>query len=621
MLNFGFSLGERIFMKTYIQLLYFARPLGRYLFPYLIFIILGQIFNVVNLTLLVPILDVLFGTLEEANYEYPTYSLDPKFFIQLFYYYMAQIINTQGKFGAIQYVCVTLISSVFLANVFRYLGVRITEYLRAQVIEKLRIQVFTKLLSLDLGYFSEKRKGDLMSRIMTDVQEVEHSVANSLFKLLKEPINLIILFIVLFAISTRLTIFTLAVIPALALTITWLSRKLRRFANLTQDSLGRTASILEEAISGLRIIKSFNAKPYIDSKFDQENTYYARLIRKMANTRELASPLSEFISVTAVAFILLYGGSLVLEENSGLTASLFFGYITVYSRVLTPAKGISTAISNIQRGLVSGERVLEIIRTQSHIQENPQAKSLSSFEKSIRFENVWFKYEKDWVLENISFNIEKGKSIALVGPSGSGKSTIADLIPRFYDVQKGQILIDDLPLANYQTDSLLDKMGIVTQESVLFHDTIFNNIAFANPKATMEEVIQAAKIANAHDFIMQTKQGYQTIIGDRGMKLSGGQRQRLAIARAVFKNPPILILDEATSALDTKAEKLVQDALNNLMKNRTSLIIAHRLSTIQNADEILVIDEGKIMERGNHKTLMANKNGIYNRLKLMQASG
>ena len=399
-----------------------------------------------------------------------------------------------------------------------------------------------------------------------------------------------------------------------------ITKRLKKQSVRGQQSLGIILSIIDETLTGLRVIKAFNARQYVMDKFNRQNNRYAGYVKSMAYKRDLASPLSEFMSVTIVAGILLYGGTLVLSDQSDLSASEFIAYIILFSQVLVPAKAISSAFSSIQRGLASGERVLKIVDTNTEIKDKKDAIHLTEFKDSIRFKNMSFAYEKDLVLSNINLKIEKGKNIALAGPSGGGKSTLADLVVRFYDPTEGEVLIDNISLKEYNTGSIRNFMGIVTQESILFNDTIFNNIAFGMPDAAEDEVVKAAKIANAHDFIMQTTFGYQTNIGDRGVKLSGGQKQRISIARAILKNPPIIILDEATSSLDSESEKLVQQALSNLLKNRTSIVIAHRLSTIQHADEIIVIDNGKIVERGAHLKLMKT-NGLYKKLNLMQTFG
>lgn len=609
-------------MKTYLELLKYVRPISQFLVPYTFFVLLYTVFSLVNLTLLIPIFEILFDKIspEQLNVyrSLPRFSLEPSYFIHLFYYNLLQVIAEYGKFGAIQFVSAVLVFSVFMSNLFNYMSIRTMEYMRAHAVQNIRFHLFDRVISLHLAFFNEQRKGDILTRFTSDVQELEHAISKSILMLVKDPIMIIIFFSSLFAISVNLTLFTLLLIPISGFFISFITQKLKRASEDAQNSLSQTTSIIEEALSGLRVIKAFGAKDYILGKYQEENKRYAGLIRKMARTRELASPVSEFMGVTSVAFILLYGGSLVLQENSGFTAAMFLTYIALFTQIINPAKSLTTSISNLQRGAVAGRRILDLMHTPNAIEAPKDAREMKAFSASIQFDNVSFRYEEDWVLKNVSFELKKGKTIALVGQSGGGKSTIANLIPRFFDVQEGAILIDGQNIKDYTLESLTAQMGIVTQEPILFHDSIFNNIAFSSPEASRETVEQAARIANAHDFIMQTASGYDTVIGDRGMKLSGGQRQRLSIARAVLKNPPILILDEATSALDTESEKLVQEALNHLMQNRTSLIIAHRLSTVQHADEILVIQNGKIQERGNHQSLMQNESGIYKKLNLLQ---
>ncbi len=610
-------------MKTYIRLLRFASPFGRFIAPYFIYSVLSTIFSLVNLTLIIPLLDILFGSAvkdRDTLVAPPEASFDLDYAKELFYYFFGNIIIQYGEQKALLFLCMIIISSVFLTNLFRYLAKRIMEYLRAHSIRNIRKSLFNAVSRLHVGYFSDKRKGDVLSRITTDAYEVEVSLTNSLSAFFHDPFNIIAYFIILFSLSFELTLFTLIIIPLSGGLISFIAKRLKKQASELQHSLGMIISILDETLGGMRVIKAFNALPYVQQKFAEENENYAHTVRKMANRREMASPLSELMGVAVVAGILFYGGNLVFQNQSDLTASEFVGYIIIFSQVLRPAKAISGSISNIQRGLVAGERILEMIDTPPQVTNPPQAQPLAQFEQSIEFKNVWFAYEgEEWVLKDINFQLPQGQTVALVGPSGGGKSTISDLIPRFYDVQQGAVLLDGQNVQAYELESLRKQMGIVTQDSFLFNDTIFNNIAFGQPNADLETVIRAARVANAHEFIMETKHSYQTIIGDRGVKLSGGQRQRISIARAIFKNPPILILDEATSALDTESEQLVQEALNNLMKNRTSLVIAHRLSTIQNADLILVIDKGRIVERGTHAELIQQEEGLYYKLQAMQA--
>ncbi|MEZ0487355.1 ABC transporter ATP-binding protein [Fibrella aquatica] len=610
-------------MNTYFRLLSYGRPLGRFLAPFMLTSILAALFATLNFTLLIPLLNVLFkqSSPEQLqavlNQPAPTLSLDTSP-IDIFNYYFAQQFQLYGQLGALKLVCGTVVASVMLSNVFKYLSVRQLESFKARMVATLRETVFARAIQLHLGYFSDQRKGNLIAHITTDVQEVENSIANTLSAASKELFTLIFFLITLFSISAKLTFVAFLVIPISGGIIATLVRRMKRDATQGQQRLSSLLSVLDETFGGMRVVKGFNAEPFTLGKFQTENNGYRDAIRSLANRRELASPFSEFMGVTVLSGILLYGGSLVLSGQSDLTAGEFVTYLALFSQVTRPAKDISNAISSSQRGLVSGKRVLDLIDIQPAITDKPNAIQLTGFERDITFDNVSFAYEKGSpVLKNINFRLEKGKTVALVGSSGGGKSTLADLVPRFYDPISGAVRIDGHDLRDCQTTSLRNLMGIVTQESILFNDTVFNNIAFGS-EATEAEVEQAAKIANAHEFISKMPNGYQTTIGDRGSKLSGGQRQRISIARAVLRNPPILILDEATSALDTESEKLVQEALTRLMANRTTLVIAHRLSTIQHADQILVVHQGQLVEQGNHQELLANEGGFYWRLQTLQ---
>jgi subfamily B ATP-binding cassette protein MsbA len=469
-----------------------------------------------------------------------------------------------------------------------------------------------------MGFFTNQKRGDVISRFSNDMSEIDYTITYTLNNLFKEPVTLIVYFIVLFIISVKLTLFTLILLPITGGVIAEIVRRLRRRAIQSQDSLGRIVNIVDETLGGMRIIKAFNARNFILKKFTREIKFFKRANDSIGIKSEISSPISEFLGVSVVAGIIYYGGSLVLSENSVLSASEFITYIAIYSQVLNPSKAINKGLSEIQKGLASAKRVFSLMDTNPEITEKPDAIQLKPFENCIEFRDVDFIYETEPVLKNINFKLEKGKTVALVGTSGGGKSTMADLVPRFYDPEKGSVLIDGIDIRDCTLDSIRAIMGIVTQDSILFNDTVFNNIAFGSEEATLDDVIKAAKIANAHDFIEEMDQGYDSVMGERGTKLSGGQRQRISIARAILKNPPILILDEATSALDSESEKLVQQALSNLMQNRTSLVIAHRLSTIQHADEILVIQNGEIIERGTHDSLLLNKSGVYTKLHEIQ---
>lgn len=609
-------------MKTFLRILSYANSLAGFLIPYFITSVLASVFGLLNFALIIPLLNVLFKQTDQQQTEvltYPDFTLSVDYGIQLFNYYFTTFVQNYGSLGALQFVCAVVVVSVMLSNIFRYLSVRQLENFKVNMVANLRQAVFDNTSNLHLGYFSNQRKGNLISRILTDVQEVENSVANTLGAAFKELPTLVVYLFALFKISTTLTLFAFLVIPVSGTFIAIMVKKMRKEARDGQNRLAGLISLMDEVFGGMRVVKAFNAEPFIQQKFRVENAAYKKSIRSMAFKREMSSPFSEFMGVTVVAIILLYGGTLVLNNSSELTASEFIFYIATFSQVMRPAKEITNAFSNTQRGIAAGERVFELLDKENEVVSKPDAYSIKQFTDKIVFDNVSFEYEKGIkVLKGIDFTLPKGHTIALVGSSGGGKSTIADLLPRFFDPTSGAVLIDGHNLKEVDVASLRSQMGIVTQEPILFNDTIFNNIAFGI-EATQEEVERAAKIANAHGFIQEQPQGYETIIGDRGAKLSGGQKQRLSIARAILKNPPILILDEATSALDTESEKLVQEALTHLMQNRTVLVIAHRLSTIQHADTILVIHQGEIIEKGSHDALMQVENGFYKKLTSMQA--
>ena len=609
-------------MKTLWRLLSYARPLNFYLPQFFLYTFLGVVFGLLNLTLLKPLFDIIFNQLDpELLKEYslkPVFSANFQYIIHAFYYYFIQVTQQFGNYGSLIFVCLVIISSNLLANFFRYFSLVITGIIRAKIIKNLRQDFFKKVSNLHIGFFSSERKGDIISRISNDVQEIENSITQVLEVAFRDPVAIILSFAYLFWRSPSLTLFTLLMIPIAATIITIIAAKLRKTSKATQESLGRIVNQTEEMISGLRIIKAFNALSFINGQFKKETYTYARTYVSFVKKRELASPLSEFVGVIFVAAILVYGGFLVLNQQSNLDASGFITYIIVFSQVLTPAKSISKAVANIQRGIVSGERLFKTIDIEPAIKNNPAATAKDEFIEKITFQNVFFSYGENPVLKDINLEIPKGATIALVGPSGGGKSSLADLIPRFYDIQSGKLMMDNVEIKDIDLISLRNLMGIVTQESILFNDTIFNNIAFGLSNVSEQDVEQAAKVANAHEFIIQTKHGYHTNIGERGSKLSGGQRQRISIARAILNDPAILILDEATSALDSESEKLVQDALDNLMKGRTSIVIAHRLSTIQKADHIVVLKDGEVVEEGNHD-LLIKMNGLYKKLSEMQS--
>lgn len=606
-------------MKTYFRLLSFAKPIEKFAIPYIITTLFAIIFNTLNLALLAPLLQTLFPTTNTPAANVVVVKPESWFDIMgVFKYYVHHMTVLYTEWGALQFVVGVIVASVLLSNIFRYFSQRTMENLRVHTLLNLRRSVFNNVMDLQLSYFNNERKGDILSKVASDVQVVQYSVTGTLQVVFKEPVQLIAYMVMLLLISVKLTLFSLLVIPVSAFVISKIVKRLKHQAIAAQQSYSNMITYLDEALSGIKIIKAFNATGFIKHRFEKENQNYTRILRSMARRQQLASPVSEAMGVSMVAFIVLYGGYLILNNKEGhLAAPDFIAYIALFSQIMRPAKAISDSFSAIHSGIASGARVLALIDEKPTINDAPDAVAVTTLNEGIHFKNVSFAYDEKPILSNVNFTVPKGKTVALVGPSGGGKSTLMDMIPRFIVPQSGEILIDDKDINHITTHSLRDLMGVVNQESILFNDTIYNNIAFGKADATPEQVEAAARIANAHNFITEAEQGYQTNIGDRGTKLSGGQRQRICIARAVLNNPPIMLLDEATSALDTESEKLVQDALNNLMKHRTSLIIAHRLSTIQNADLIIVLEGGKIAEQGSHTQLLQN-NGLYKRLIDMQ---
>jgi subfamily B ATP-binding cassette protein MsbA len=597
-------------MKIYYRILQYAPFVGSQFFKFFIYSILAAVFSATYLGLLRPMLDILFfPNIIKVIPPPGEFSFTAGYFKTWFEYNFAQTIQIYGPVTTLLYVCLSIVGFVFLANVFRYMERMVASHVKVDVVKNIRMDIFRNVSQLHIGFFSDQRKGDLISRFTNDVGEVENTVING-FKAIKEPITLIIYITMLFMISVKLTLFTLVVLPITGSIISIIIKQLKRRAIQSQETMGRIVNILDEAFSGMRVINAFNARNFLFKKIETETTYHRKVNLSIARRNELASPLSEFLGVLVVAVILFYGGQSVMSAKDGLTPSAFLTFLTFYASMIQPAKNFSNGITSLQKGVASAERIFAIIDTKSAIQNKPNAIPLQGFNDGIEFKNVSFAYDREYVLKDINLKIEKGKTIALVGQSGGGKSTLADLIPRFYDPVEGEVLVDGIPLPEYEIESLRKYMGVVTQEPILFNDTILNNIAFGMENVKEEDVIHAAKIAHAHEFVVQMENGYQTTIGERGSKLSGGQRQRLSIARAVLKNHPILILDEATSALDSESERLVQDALDTLMQNRTSIIIAHRLSTIQHADEIIVIQQGEIVERGKHDILIEG-NGLY----------
>ncbi|RZM22734.1 MAG: ABC transporter ATP-binding protein, partial [Pedobacter sp.] len=605
--------------KTYFRLLSFAKPIEKFAIPYVIATILAVAFGALNLTLLSPLFETLMQYQKQAPANAAVSAASTGFSITgKFREFVTESWVANGPEKTLTYICIVIVISVFLSNIFRYFSQRFMEDLRVHTLLNLRKTVFNNVMNLHVGFFNNERKGDIISKVASDVQTVQFTVTNTLQVVFKEPLTLIFYIFILFSISLKLTLFSLMVIPISGFIISKIVKRLKQQAKEAHESFAKMIGFLDEALSGIKIIKAFNATERIKDKFHEENVFYSNLNRKMIRRQQLGSPVSEFLGIVMVSMIVWYGGSLILSNQPGaLSAGEFIAYIAVFSQVMRPAKALTESFSGIHSGIAAGERVLELIDTKPALTDSLDAKELKSFNTALSFEHVSFSYDSKLVLDDINFSVQKGETVALVGPSGGGKSTIMDLIPRFHDPKAGSLKIDGIDYKNLTIESIRSEMGTVNQDSFLFNDSIYANIAFAKPDATMAEVEAAAKIANAHEFILNQENGYDTYVGDRGNRLSGGQRQRICIARAVLANPPIMLLDEATSALDTESEKLVQEALNNLMKNRTSIVIAHRLSTIQHADKIIVIDQGKIRETGSHQELLA-QNGLYKRLIDMQ---
>ncbi len=583
---------------------------------YFIFNLLSVVFSLVSLTMLIPFLSLIFGK-TDLIYKQPGFSLSADSLINTFNYYLSQIIIHQGKVQALGFICIMVILTIFFKNFFLYLSNWINSPIRNSVINDMRTDLYTKVLRLPIGYFSEERKGDILSRMTNDLQEVETSIISVLVTAFREPLTIIVFLIAMIKLSPQLTLFLLIFLPITGFVIGRVSKSLKKKSTAGQSKLGDLLSLMEETLAGMRIVKAFNAEDQRTSRFLAENNILFHIKNSIYRRRDLASPMSEFLGIVVLCIVLYFGGRLALGNPPLVSAEVFIAYIAIFSQIISPLKSFSTAAYNIQKGKASAERIQTILDTTETIKEKQDALPITAFKDTIAFSEVCFAYREKTILQNINLKIKKGQMVAVVGASGAGKSTLADLIPRFHDVRKGAIEVDGINIKNYKIKDLRGLMGIVTQEPILFNDTIFNNIALGTPDATREQVERAAKVASAHQFILQKEKGYDTNIGDRGGLLSGGERQRLTIARAVLKNPPILILDEATSSLDTESERFVQEAIDHLMQNRTTIVIAHRLSTIQNADEIVVLNQGKIVERGKHSELI-EKGGYYYRLVKMQ---
>ena len=607
-------------MKTYLRLLGFASPLGRYAIPYFFYSVLHAVFNTFTYTMIIPIIGTLFdeGYVFEPVYEFPAIEFNIETLNSVLNYVYTQIFGAEYSIThLLGLLAVILILSNLLSGLFRYLGSMTVEVMRTRTLQRMRNEMFERTMGMNVGYFSDQRKGDIMSKITSDVMIVQFCITNTLQVAFREPFLIIGYVALMVGISWQLTVFSILYLPVVGIIIGSIVKRLRHPAQRGQERMGDMVSVMEESLSGVKTMKSYNAFDYICGKFRSINAEMSQILISMARKQQLASPMSEFLGITAISVVLVFGGSLV--QGGELMAAGFVAYIAAFSQLTRPLRSFIDQFANINQGIAAGERVFSIIDAESKVQDKANAVELEEFKDKIEFRSVGFSYDESReILHDISFEVRKGETVALVGPSGGGKSTLSELIPRFYDVESGEVYIDGRPIADYTQESLREHMGIVSQETTLFNDTIRNNIAMGREDATMEQIIAAAKVANAHDFIMQSEKGYDTNIGDRGTKLSGGQRQRLSIARAVLRNPEILILDEATSALDTESEKLVQEALTTLLEGRTSVVIAHRLSTIHNADRIIVIDGGRIAEQGTHAELM-ERGGIYAHLIEMQS--
>jgi subfamily B ATP-binding cassette protein MsbA len=607
-------------MSHFRDILKYEKKYRKFTVLNILFNIFYAIFNVLSVLAFIPVLGILFGKEQKITTQ-PSYegiASIGSYLQESFYHFISQKIDNNGEINTLLFICLLALSLFFLKNLFRYLASYVISFLRTGIVKDLRDDLYHKIVTLPIAYFSEKRKGDIIARMTSDVKEVEVSILTSIETIVREPLTVIIAIAIMFFMSVKLTLFVFILLPVSGFIISSISKKLKANSIKAQKETGKFLSFIEETLTGLRIIKGFNAESVIQNKFNNSTTNFRDLTTSVFQRQTLASPMSEFLGSATIIAILWYGGSEVLSKTSSLQPDEFFGYIVLFYTVLNPIKLITTTYYNIQKGEASAERIMQILNTKNSIKDQANALVKENFNNEIEFKNISFKYKDEYVLKDFSLTIKKGETVALVGQSGSGKSTLANLITRFYDVNKGTILIDGHDIKDVTKKSLRDLMGIVSQESILFNDTIASNIKLGAQNASEEAILEASKIANAYEFIKELPQQFETNIGDSGNTLSGGQKQRLSIARAVLKNPPIMILDEATSALDTESEQLVQVALEKMMQNRTSLVIAHRLSTIQKADSIIVMKKGKIVEQGKHEELLLKK-GEYFKLVSMQS--
>ena len=606
-------------IKIYLRLLGFAKPFSRYAVPYFFYAALHALFNTFNYAMIIPILNAMFsdGFVFKPVYTMPALAFNEASLNELLAYGYTMLFGEEFKMTYILALLATvLIVMNLLSNLFRYLSGYTVESMRANTIQQMRNSMFDNIIGMNVGYFSDQRKGDIISRITSDVSVVQFCITNTLQVAFREPFLIIGYLVLMLNISWELALFSVLFLPVVGLIIGGIVKKLRHPASKTQKKMGELVSVLDESLSGVKIIKTYTATEYIKEKFHGLSAEIKELSLWMARRQQLASPMSEYLGITAVAVILVFGGSLVMKGS--MSAAGFIAFIAAFSQITRPVRSFIDQFANINQGVAAGERIFAIIDAKPEITDKPDAVEFEGLKEKVEFRNVHFSYDGTReIIGGISFEIRKGETVALVGPSGGGKSTLSELVPRFYDATSGDILIDGRSIRDYKQESLRKAMSVVAQETILFNDTIESNIALGRAGATHDEIVEAAKIANAHNFIMESPEGYQTNIGDHGGRLSGGQRQRLSIARAILKNPSILILDEATSALDTESEKLVQAALEELMKNRTTIVIAHRLSTIKKADLICVLEKGEIVEKGTHEELI-QKGGLYNKLYSMQ---
>ena len=603
-------------MKYFIRIIKYIKPYLGLTILNLVFNFFSIVFSLFSLTLIIPFLGILFETQEKVYNPRPL-SLNSESIKENFYALISKIIDENGQLEALLFICLLVLITFFLKNLFRYLALFFLTPIRNGVVHNIRTDIHKKIISLPISYFTEKRKGDIISRMTADLIEVEWSIMSSLEMIFKDPLTILIYLSTLIIISPKLTVFVIVLFPITGFLIALIGKSLKKSSQIGQKEMGNILSNIDEHINGLRIIKSLNAENSVHKKFIENSNFYKSNMNSLIRKMQLSSPLSEFLSTIVLVIVMWFGGQLVLDNNSSISAQEFIGYILIFSQIIPPAKSFTSSYYNIQKGAASAERIYSIIDTVSDLDTKNSTKKVSKFNTSIHFKKVSFSYEEQIILKNLSLKIKKGSKTAIVGHSGSGKSSLVNLLPRFYDVNAGSVLIDDINIKKIKLTDLRDLVGIVNQDTILFNDTILNNIKIGSESSSHEEIISAAKIANAHDFIMKTTNQYESKIGEKGDKLSGGQKQRISIARAILKNPPILILDEATSSLDSKSEKLVQEALNGLMKNRTSIIIAHRLSTIKDADQILVINNGELVERGSHEELL-ELDGQYKKLYDLQ---